>query len=66
MPKEIGAMQKTMLRQWLMLQQDSPKDYVIATGKTYSVKEFVKRAFEYANLNYKDYLEVSDKFFRAK
>ena len=49
---------------WLMLQQDSPKDYVIATGKTYSVKEFVKRAFEYANLNYKDYLEVSDKFFR--
>jgi len=49
---------------WLMLQQDSPQDYVIATGKTYSVKEFVKQAFEYAGLDYKNYLEVSDKFLR--
>ena len=44
---------------WLMLQQEEPKDYVIATGKTYFVREFVERAFEYANLNYKDYVEVS-------
>ena len=49
---------------WLMLQQEKPKDYVIATGKTYTVREFVKRAFEYANLNYKDYVEVSEKFLR--
>ena len=42
-----------------MLQQEEPKDYVIATGKTYTVREFVERAFEYANLNYKDYVEVS-------
>ena len=49
---------------WLMLQQKVPKDYVIATGKNHSVKEFAKRAFEFADMNYKDYLEVSDKYFR--
>jgi GDPmannose 4,6-dehydratase len=49
---------------WLMLQQEKPKDYVIATGKTYTVKEFAKRAFKYAGLDYKNYVEVSDKFLR--
>jgi len=49
---------------WLMLQQEKPKDYVIATGKTYTVKEFVKRAFKYAGLDYKNYVEVSDKYLR--
>ena len=49
---------------WLMLQQEEPKDYVIATGKTYTVREFVERAFEYANLNYKDYVEVSKRYLR--
>ena len=49
---------------WLMLQQETPKDYVIATGKTYTVKEFVKRAFEYAGLNYKDYVITAEKYLR--
>lgn len=38
---------------WLMLQQDEPKDYVIATGKTYSVREFVEKAFRVVNIRIK-------------
>lgn len=49
---------------WLMLQQDSPKDYVIATGETHSVKEFVKLAFEHAGLNWKDYVVIDKEFYR--
>ncbi len=49
---------------WLMLQQDKPEDYVIATNETHSVREFVELAFEYAGLNYKDYVVVDDEFYR--
>lgn len=41
---------------WLMLQQDRPKDFVIATGTTITLEEFVKTAFEQANLNWKDHV----------
>jgi len=49
---------------WLMLQQDKPDDYVIATGKTYSVKEFLEEAFSYAGLNWQDYVEIDARYFR--
>ncbi len=49
---------------WLMLQQKKPKDYVIGTGKTYSVKEFVKIAFNHVGLNYKKYIKTDKKLFR--
>src|SRR3989344_7872855 len=49
---------------WLMLQQKEPDDYVIATGETHSVKEFLDEAFNYVNLNWKDYVEVDSKYFR--
>jgi len=49
---------------WLMLQQDQPEDYVIATGETHSVKEFIELAFDRAGLNWKDYVVVDPKFFR--
>jgi GDPmannose 4,6-dehydratase len=49
---------------WLMLQQDQPDDYVIATGETYSVKDFLDEAFGYVGLDWKKYVEVSDKYFR--
>lgn len=49
---------------WLMLQQDKPDDYVIATGETHSVKDFVKLAFEYAGLNWKDYVKIDKTFYR--
>lgn len=43
---------------WLMLQQDIPDDFVICTGQTWSVLDFVKTAFEYVNLDYTRYLEI--------
>lgn len=49
---------------WLMLQQDEPDDYVISTGATYSVKDLVQIAFDYVNLNWKDYVLVDPKFIR--
>jgi GDPmannose 4,6-dehydratase len=49
---------------WLMLQQDGPDDYVIATGKTHSVKEFVKLAFSYVGLDWKDYVVVDQALYR--
>jgi len=49
---------------WLMLQQDEPDDYVIATGESHSVKEFAKIAFEFAGLNWEDFIVVDPKFVR--
>jgi GDPmannose 4,6-dehydratase len=49
---------------WLMLQQDTPDDYVIATGETHSVKEFLELAFARVGLNWKDYVVVDPKFLR--
>ncbi|MCX5712069.1 MAG: GDP-mannose 4,6-dehydratase [Candidatus Omnitrophica bacterium] len=49
---------------WLMLQQDKPEDYVIATGETHSVKEFVSLAFKSAGLNWKDYTKIDKTFYR--
>ena len=49
---------------WLMLQQDNPDDYVISTGKTYSVKEFLHTVFDYAKLDVDKYVEIDDRLFR--
>jgi GDPmannose 4,6-dehydratase len=49
---------------WRMLQQDSPDDYVIATGKTTTVREMCRIAFELVNLNYEDYVVIDKEFFR--
>lgn len=49
---------------WLMLQQDSADDYVIATGETHTVREFAKKAFEVVDLNYEDYVVVDPKYYR--
>ena len=49
---------------WLMLQQDEPDDYVISTGLTHSVKDLLQIAFDYVNLNWKDYVVVDPKFVR--
>jgi len=47
-----------------MLQQDKPDDFVIATGETHTVKEFVQLAFSHAGLDYKKYLKIDKKYFR--
>jgi len=50
---------------WLMLQQETADDYVIATGKSYSVETFLEKAFDYSGLgDWKDYVETSEKYMR--
>jgi len=49
---------------WLMLQQDEPDDYVIATNETHSVKEFCQLAFDHAGLNWKDHVAVDERYYR--
>jgi GDPmannose 4,6-dehydratase len=49
---------------WMMLQSDKPDDYVVATGETHSVKEFAELAFEHAELDYKRYVVLDEKFYR--
>ncbi len=49
---------------WRMLQQDTPDDYVVATGETYTVQEFVNRAFAAVDLNPADYVEIDPRYFR--
>ena len=49
---------------WLMLQQDEPDDFVIGTGETHSVKEFLEEAFAYLDLDWKEYIEIDPIYFR--
>jgi GDPmannose 4,6-dehydratase len=49
---------------WLMLQQDEPDDYVIATGETHSVQEFCEVAFGYLDLDWRDYVVTDPQFYR--
>jgi GDPmannose 4,6-dehydratase len=49
---------------WLMLQHDRPDDYVIATGETHSVKEFVQRTFEKLDLDYERHVVIDPRYFR--
>lgn len=62
--RDWGHAKEYVRAMWLMLQQDEPEDYVISTGESHSVKEFLKLAFEYAGLNYEDYLVVDKTFYR--
>ena len=56
-PEYIEAM-------WLMLQQDKPDDYVIATGETHSVREFVEESFGLAGLDWKKFVKIDKRYFR--
>tara|TARA_R100000995_G_scaffold84568_2_gene63684 strand:- start:18280 stop:19251 length:972 start_codon:yes stop_codon:yes gene_type:complete len=49
---------------WLMLQQEEPDDFVIATGETHTVSEFLKVVFEYAGLDIDKYVEIDPRLFR--
>jgi GDPmannose 4,6-dehydratase len=49
---------------WLMLQEDEPDDYVIATGETHSVREFLELAFDHVGLDWEKYVVIDEKFFR--
>ena len=49
---------------WMMLQHDKPDDWVLATGHSITVKEFLELAFQYYDLDYKDFVETSEKYLR--
>jgi GDPmannose 4,6-dehydratase len=49
---------------WLMLQTDEPDDYVVATGETHSVREFLELAFSHAGLDWESYVEIDPRYFR--
>lgn len=62
--RDWGHAKEYIKAMWMMLQQNSPDDYVIATGETHSVEEFAKIAFEHVDLDYKDYVESDERYFR--
>ncbi|MBK6798321.1 MAG: GDP-mannose 4,6-dehydratase [Acidobacteria bacterium] len=49
---------------WMILQQEQPDDFVIATGETHSVREFLDEAFNYVDLDWKEYVEIDPRYFR--
>ncbi len=62
--RDWGHAREYVKAMWLMLQQDTPEDFVIATGECHSVEEFLDAAFSHLDLNYKDHVVVDEKFFR--
>ena len=49
---------------WVMLQQDKPDDYVIATGETHAVREFAEKVFQKLGLDYEEYVDIDQRYFR--
>ncbi|MDY6854712.1 MAG: GDP-mannose 4,6-dehydratase [Thermodesulfobacteriota bacterium] len=62
--RDWGFAKEFVEAMWVMLQQDKPDDYVIATGETHSVREFLEETFSYLNLDWKEYVEIDQRYFR--
>jgi GDPmannose 4,6-dehydratase len=62
--RDWGFARDYMEGAWRMLQQDEPDDYVLATGETHSVQEFLEAAFTYAGLDWHDYVKIDPRYFR--
>jgi len=62
--RDWGHAREYVRAMWLMLQQDRPDDYVISTGSTHTVREFLEIAFGYVGLDYHKYVVVDEKFYR--
>jgi len=62
--RDWGHAQDYVEAMWLMLQQKSPEDFVVGTGKDYSVEDFAKKAFDHVDLNYKDHIILDDNLIR--
>jgi len=62
--RDWGYAKEYVEAMWLMLQQDKPDDYVIATGETHSVREFVSEAFSHADLDWREHVEIDPKYYR--
>jgi GDPmannose 4,6-dehydratase len=62
--RDWGHAREYVRAMWLMLQQETPEDYVIATGEQHTVREFAEAAFSHLGLNYRDYVVVDPQFLR--
>jgi len=62
--RDWGFAKEYVEAMWLMLQQPEPDDYVVATGETHSVKEFLELAFAHAGLDWKKHVETDPRFYR--
>ena len=62
--RDWGYAKEYVEAMWLMLQQDQPDDFVIATGETHSVAELLEEAFSYTGLNWRDHSEIDPKYYR--
>ncbi len=62
--RDWGYAQEYVEAMWLMLQQDQPDDYVIATNETHSVREFLEAAFAHAGLDWRKYVEIDPNYYR--
>jgi GDPmannose 4,6-dehydratase len=62
--RDWGYAKEFVEAMWIMLQQNEPDDYVIATGETHSVREFLEVAFESAALDWRKYVEIDPRYYR--
>lgn len=62
--RDWGYAKEYVEAMWLMLQQDKPDDYVVATGETHSVKEFLEESFSSVGLDWRNHVEIDPKYFR--
>jgi GDPmannose 4,6-dehydratase len=62
--RDWGYARDYMEGAWRMLQADEPDDFVLATGETHSVREFLEEAFGYVDLDWEDYVRVDERYFR--
>jgi len=62
--RDWGYAKEYVEAMWLMLQQANPDDYVIATGETHTVRDFVQLAFEVVGLDYHDYVGIDPRYYR--
>jgi GDPmannose 4,6-dehydratase len=62
--RDWGYAKEYVEAMWLMLQQEQPDDYVIATGETHTVQEFLEEAFKYVGLDWSQYVRIDRKYFR--
>jgi GDPmannose 4,6-dehydratase len=62
--RDWGYAKEYVEAMWLMLQQDKPGDYVVATGATHSVRDFLTQAFSHVDLDWHDHVEIDPKYLR--
>lgn len=62
--RDWGYAREYVEAMWMMLQHETPEDFVIATGESHSVKEFVQHAFDHVGLDWEKYVEIDPRYFR--